>query len=97
MDDPTIDTDTHFDTIIATAPNPTEPPPTIAPALSLDLRIRWLETLVYGTKQSGKGHERTSASLLRGVEELQRRLDAIVHSSEGLRRFMEHCAFFFDD
>lgn len=69
-----------------------QPPPTIPPALSMDLRIRWLETLVYGAKQQGaKGHERHNATLMRGVEELQRRLEGIVHSSEGLKRFMDHC------
>ncbi|TCD69105.1 hypothetical protein EIP91_008747 [Steccherinum ochraceum] len=79
----------HFDSLDEME-NPTEPPTTIAPALSMDLRIRWLETLVNGTKQGANSHGRTNVSLVRGVEELKRRLDGIVHSSEGLRRFMDH-------
>jgi len=67
------------------------PAPEIPPALSLDLRVRWLETLVYGTKPGAKADNNNhNKTLLRGVEELQRRLDGIVHSSEGLRRFMDH-------
>ncbi|KAH8103906.1 hypothetical protein BXZ70DRAFT_1005463 [Cristinia sonorae] len=80
-----IDTIDEMDT-----PAPSQPPPTIPPALSLDLRIRWLETLVYGTKQTTKAQDAQHVSLVRGVEDLQRKLDSIVHSSEGLRRFIDH-------
>ncbi|KAI0785188.1 hypothetical protein C8Q75DRAFT_723130 [Abortiporus biennis] len=70
-----------------------ESPRSIPPALSLDLRVRWLETLLYGTKTDAKDKAIKSIhgeTLLRGVEELQRRLNTIVQGNEGLRRFTEN-------
>ncbi|KAJ3481900.1 hypothetical protein NLI96_g7351 [Meripilus lineatus] len=72
------------------------PPPSVSPEVSLDLRIRWLETILFGAKQDTKdkqkalGNLRTHDSLVRGVEDIRRRLDTVVQSSEGLRRFMSH-------
>ena len=71
-----------------------QPPPShISPTLSLDLRIRWLETLLFGAKQDNKARklEASASSLLRGIEELRHRVDTIVQGNEGLRRFMDHC------
>lgn len=79
-----------------TQTKPPGPPPSIPPALSLNLRIRWLETIIYGAKQDMKERQLPHTNdpkyttLMRRVEDLQRRLDAIVQSSEGLRRFMDH-------
>lgn len=80
------------------------PPPSTAPPLpkissevSLDLRVRWLETLLYGSKQDPKERRGTradaknSTTLVRGVEDLQNRLSAIVQTNEGLKRFIDHC------
>ncbi|THH32020.1 hypothetical protein EUX98_g2141 [Antrodiella citrinella] len=81
------------DDLIAVTEDSGKGAPEIPPALSLDLRMRWLETLLYGTKPGASAaltKERGNGTLLRGVEDLQRRLDAIVHTSDGLRRFMEH-------
>ncbi|KAH9928781.1 hypothetical protein B0H21DRAFT_119357 [Amylocystis lapponica] len=68
--------------------------PTIPPELSLDLRLRWLETLLFGARQSGEkahGHElKNGDTLARRAEELQRKMDGIVQSNDGLRKFMEH-------
>lgn len=68
-------------------------PSQISPTLSLDLRIRWLETLLYGTKQDGKPRvlENSHASLLRGIEDLQHKIDNVVQGNESLQRFMDHC------
>ncbi|KII87378.1 hypothetical protein PLICRDRAFT_125405 [Plicaturopsis crispa FD-325 SS-3] len=81
-------------------PAPPPPPPVIDPALSLELRLRWLEALLLGVRQDAKdrkGKERERApvlkngeSLLRLAEDVQRRLDNVVDSNEGLKRFMEH-------
>lgn len=73
--------------------------PKISPEVSLDLRLRWLETLLFGARQGAQERRRStqvldtksSANLTRAVEDLQRRLDAIVQNSEGLKRFMDHC------
>lgn len=78
-----------------------KPPSSILPEISLDLRLRWLETLLFGAhpvsvQQSRKSVGSTTPDaknhvpLVRGVEDLQRRLATIVHSSEGLKRFMDH-------
>ncbi|KIP02989.1 hypothetical protein PHLGIDRAFT_78296 [Phlebiopsis gigantea 11061_1 CR5-6] len=71
--------------------------PKITPEVSLDLRLRWLETLLFGARSdianrhlARKPDAKGNTTLLRGVEDLQRRLDAIVQSSDGLKRFMEH-------
>lgn len=70
-------------------------PSAISPALSLDLRIRWLETLLYGARQEGTERKHVEAksgeSLARRAEELQRKLVDILGTNDGLRRFMEHC------
>ncbi|KAG6813156.1 hypothetical protein H0H92_013562 [Tricholoma furcatifolium] len=70
-----------------------KPPATpIDPRLALDLRLRWLEALLIGIginpKSSRKATEVTSHTLCRTAEDLQRRLDAIVASNDGLKRFL---------
>ncbi|EJF63995.1 hypothetical protein DICSQDRAFT_159938 [Dichomitus squalens LYAD-421 SS1] len=74
-------------------------PPSISPALSLELRLRWLETLLFGAKhdvpeQSGKGGVKAEKlkdgeSLTRRAEDLQRRLDSVAQSNDALKRFMD--------
>ncbi|KAJ7252795.1 hypothetical protein B0H12DRAFT_1117869 [Mycena haematopus] len=71
-------------------------PPVVDSALSLELRLRWLEAILLGVKQDGrKGKERDHLSrgetLLRSAEDLQKRLTSIVNSNDGLKRFMDHC------
>jgi len=75
-------------------------PTTIDPALALDLRLRWLEAILLGVKQDArdrKGKERekpheltTGETLCRVAEDLQRRLNAVVESNDGLKRFVAH-------
>ena len=80
----------------------TAPPPVIDPALSLELRLRWLEAILLGVRQDTKERKKLSElkhgeTLIRLAKDVQRRLDAAVESNEGLKRFMDHCAsnFFF--
>ncbi|KAJ7612486.1 hypothetical protein DFH06DRAFT_1015276 [Mycena polygramma] len=86
------------------SPSPTIPetqskasPSVIEPALSLELRLRWLEAILLGVKQDTrdrKGKERESLAhgetLIRTAEDLQKRLTGIVNSNDGLKRFMDH-------
>ncbi|KAJ6581505.1 hypothetical protein B0H19DRAFT_509551 [Mycena capillaripes] len=72
-------------------------PSVIEPALSLELRLRWLEAILLGVKQDTrdrKGKERESLThgetLIRAAEDLQKRLTGIVNSNDGLKRFMDH-------
>ncbi|KAG5647826.1 hypothetical protein DXG03_007750 [Asterophora parasitica] len=74
------------------------PPASIDPALALDLRLRWLEAILLGVKQDsvdrkGKEHERPlpeGETLARAAENIQRRLDTVVGSNDGLKQFMAH-------
>ena len=86
----------------------------IDPITALELRVRWLEAIVFGTKQdqhakekekekdakrvrfSEKNVKQDSGSgepLVKMAWDIQRRLDTVVNSNEGLKRFMSQCAF----
>ncbi|KAL4265507.1 hypothetical protein AB1N83_004983 [Pleurotus pulmonarius] len=87
---------------------PPEPPvvaPTIDPELSLELRLRWLEALILGTKHDHKGKETEPAgpvaassrnelkqgeTLVRAVEDIQKSLNLAVENNDGLKKFMDH-------
>ncbi|KAH7923972.1 hypothetical protein BV22DRAFT_1105772 [Leucogyrophana mollusca] len=77
-------------------PQPQPQPLTIDPALSLELRLRWLEALLLGVRQDvrdRKGKDKVpelkhGETLIRLAEDVQRRLDAVVESNDGLKRFM---------
>ncbi|KAG6879247.1 hypothetical protein C0992_004241 [Termitomyces sp. T32_za158] len=69
----------------------------IDPRLALDLRLRWLEALLVGVGVSGGNVSKTgrksteeahTPSLCRAAGDLQQRLDVIVASNDGLRRFL---------
>ncbi|KAI0675932.1 hypothetical protein C8Q78DRAFT_964641 [Trametes maxima] len=85
------------DTDVVTAPQ--QPPPSITPVLSLELRLRWLETLLFGAKhdvhdQSAKAGAKAEKlkdgeTVARRAEELQRRLASVVQHSDGLKRFLD--------
>ncbi|KIJ25715.1 hypothetical protein M422DRAFT_193118 [Sphaerobolus stellatus SS14] len=85
-------------------PQPPAPPPPVTPVISIELRLRWLEALLLGVKQEintresqpkrrNGGKKETQkekrVTLSRRAEELQRRLDSVVSSHEGLKKFME--------
>jgi len=77
----------------------TTPPSIIDPALSLELRLRWLEAILLGVRQDAKDSRgkdkvvelKNGDTLLRVAEDIQRRLDAVVDSNDGLKRFMDSC------
>lgn len=73
-------------------PSPAAKERRIDPALSLELRLRWLEAIVFGVKYDRKGKEKervhSDQTLIRAAETLQRTLDTIVESNDGLKRFM---------
>jgi hypothetical protein len=82
-------------------PNP--PPPVIDPVLSLELRLRWLEAILLGVRQDAKDHKgkdkvhglKNGQTLMRLAEDIQRSLEGVVESNEGLKRFMDHCLSYF--
>ena len=65
-------------------------PPTITPQLSLQLRLRWLEALVYGVKPKDKSFER-GETVLRNAQLIQKRLGDLVQNNDSLRKFMDQC------
>ena len=83
---------------------------TIDPMLALELRLRWLEALVLGLPENNASraasHRKLGSvplkkkllkhgeTLVRLVEDMQNRLDAIVEANEGLKRFMAQCNLF---
>ena len=69
------------------------PPPPIDPELSLELRIRWLESLLIGMRQDASQvlKNREGETLIHGAEEVQRRLDSVVENNDALRKFVDRC------
>ncbi|KAG2157754.1 uncharacterized protein EDB93DRAFT_1124455 [Suillus bovinus] len=75
---------------------PSTAPPVIDPFLSLELRLRWLEALLLGVRQDArdrKGKDKLpelkhGETLIRLAEDVQRRLDNVIQSNDGLQRFM---------
>lgn len=66
--------------------------PAIDPMLSLQLRLRWLEALLYGVRADAKDKNvRKGTTLIRSAQQIQSRLDALVQSNDSLRKYMEHC------
>jgi hypothetical protein len=74
-------------------------PTHIDPVLSLELRLRWLEALLLGVRQDTrdrKGRDKPSElkpgdSLVQLAGNVQRRLNAVVESNDGLKKFMHQC------
>ena len=71
-------------------PSTLQKSPTITPELSLELRLRWLEAILYGVKQKdkplGKGE-----TLLRNAQQIQKRLDDLVQNNDSLGKFIDQC------
>jgi hypothetical protein len=78
--------------------NPT-PQPELSPAQSLELRIRWLEAILYGAQRDEslaglrerKPELRRGETLIRAAEHVQRRMNDIANTYDVLRRFIGHC------
>jgi len=85
-------------------------PAHIDPVLSLELRLRWLEALLLGApRQESRdrkgGRDRPaerkptqpqagSESLIQLAGNVQRRLNTVVESNDGLKKFMHQCTRF---
>lgn len=75
------------------------PQPQLAPTQSLELRVRWLEAILYGAKrneslaglQERKPELRRGETLIRAAEHAQRRMNDIASTYDVLRRFIGHC------
>ncbi|KAH0836711.1 hypothetical protein J3R83DRAFT_8440 [Lanmaoa asiatica] len=74
-----------------------QPLTSIDPVLSLELRLRWLEALLLGVRQEPrdrKGREKPVSELKPGESlihlagDVQRRLNSVVESNDGLKKFM---------
>lgn len=78
------------------------PQPELSPAQSLELRIHWLETILYGAQRGEsllglrerKPELRRGESLIRAAELVQRRMNDIANTYDVLRRFIGHCELF---
>lgn len=76
--------------------------PHLAPTQSLELRIRWLEALLYGPNHDEsfaglrvrKPEMKRDETLVRAAEHAQRRLNDIASSYDVLRKFISHCKRF---
>ena len=73
--------------------------PHLAPAQSLELRVRWLEAILYGAKRDEslaglrerKPELKRGETLMRAAEHAQRRMNDIASTYDVLRRFIGHC------
>jgi len=78
------------------------PPPHLGPTQSLELRVRWLEAILYGAKHdellAGLGERKPELkrgeTLIRAAEHAQRRMNDIASAYDVLRRFIGHCESF---
>jgi hypothetical protein len=72
----------------------------LGPTQSLELRVRWLEALIYGAKHDGPLaaglHERKpelkrGETLLRAAEHTHRRMNDVASTHDPLRKFISQC------
>lgn len=105
MSDSIDDIDSSPQERIAPLPPEAEVIPSISPELSLELRLRWLEALLFGVRQElaresrgnrkldSKDEAAKRATLLRRAEEIQHSLNSVIQNHEGIRKFMDRCKF----
>ena len=63
------------------------------------MRLRWLEGLLLGVRQDAKDRKgkdkapelKHGGTLVRLAEDVQRRIDGVIQTNEGLQRFMGKC------
>lgn len=71
-----------------------EPPPSIDPITSLELRLRLLESLIVGLDPDEKGKlELKNDTLVKSAENVKRTVDKYVEGNDTLKRFIAHCAY----
>ncbi|KAI0260092.1 hypothetical protein BC834DRAFT_902306 [Gloeopeniophorella convolvens] len=84
---------------MAVPPQPAPAPqPPLAPAQSLELRVRWLEALLYGVKaedtlaRPGERHAslKRGDTVARAAERAQRRLGDLAGAHDPVRKFLAH-------
>ena len=76
-------------------------PTHIDPVLSLELRLRWLEALLLGVRQDTRDRKakewpsklKPGETLIQLAENVQRRLDSVVESNDGLKKFIHQCMY----
>jgi hypothetical protein len=74
----------------------------LAPMQSLELRIRWLEALLYGSRHDDslaglrepKPELKHGETLIRAAEHAHRRMNDIASTYDVLRKFISHCKTF---
>ncbi|KAF5387308.1 hypothetical protein D9757_005770 [Collybiopsis confluens] len=68
-----------------------EPPPNIDPIMSLELRLKLLETLVLGLDPDEKGkQELKNETLTKSAESIKRKVNSYVEGNDTLKRFVSH-------
>ena len=79
---------------------PQSPPPMtnqkgIDPAMALEIRLRWLEAIVYGVRKGKepekRGELKYGETLSRVTDNLQHQLQSVVENHDGLKKFMSSC------
>ena len=89
-------------TLSISRPDPPNPLPTepnhLGPTQSLELRVRWLEALIYGAKHESLAglHQRKpelkrGETLLRAAEHAHRRMNDVASTHDALRKFISQC------
>ena len=89
-------------TLSISRPDPPNPLPTepnhLGPTQSLELRVRWLEALIYGAKHESLAglHQRKPGlkrgeTLLRAAEHAHRRMNDVASTHDALRKFISQC------
>ncbi|KAI0291668.1 hypothetical protein B0F90DRAFT_1642085 [Multifurca ochricompacta] len=64
--------------------------PHLSPTQSLELRVRWLEALLYGPKHEPKPEMKHGETLTRAAELAYRRMDDLANTHNVLRKFLSH-------
>jgi hypothetical protein len=62
----------------------------MAAAQSLELRLRWLEALIYGVSLAHKLQLKRGETLIRAAQHAQRKLNDIASSHDALQKFISH-------
>jgi hypothetical protein len=75
---------------VARGPGLTVTDSIMAAAQSLELRLRWLEALIYGVSLAHKLQLKRGETLVRAAQHTQKRLNDIASSHDVLQKFISH-------